>query len=71
MRLGIAPICLASAGVLLPWVLGDVTAPVEKQFGPSELHSKPEMAAGPLWGDGRSLVLGDVGTEVGEVAKIR
>ena len=50
---------------LLPWVFGEITAPVEKQFGPPTADGKAERAADPLRGDALALLLGDV--EEGEV----
>ena len=32
----------------LSWVFGEITAPVEKQFGPSPMDGKTERAADPL-----------------------
>ena len=61
MCLGVALVRLACVGTWLPWVLGEVTAPAKKQFGPSTEHSKPDRAADPVWEDAIALVLGVVG----------
>ena len=66
----------------LPWVFDEITAPVEKQFGPSPMDGKAERAADPLHEDALALLLGDVEEgkvlgakltrdEVGEVADLR
>jgi len=66
MRLGVVLVCL-SRGYGLLWVLDEITAPVEKHFGPSAMNSISERAADPLREDilALSLVLYDV--EKGEV----
>ena len=38
MRLGVVLMCLACVNTRLPWVLDNVTASVEKQFGPSAVY---------------------------------
>ena len=45
MCLGVALICLACVSTRLPWVLDEVTASVEKQFGPSAVYGKSNRAA--------------------------
>ena len=61
MCLGVVLICLECVGTRQPWVLGEVTAPVEKQFGPSAVHrKKPDRTADPLCGGDFALVLCDV-----------
>ena len=44
----------------LPWVLDEITAPVEKQFGPSPMDGKTEQAASPLREDSLAFFHGDV-----------
>ena len=44
----------------LPWVFDEITAPVEKQFGPSLMNGKIERAADPLRENALALLLGDV-----------
>ena len=44
----------------LPWIFDEITAPVEKQFGPSPMDGKAERAADPLRENALALLLGDV-----------
>ena len=44
--LGVILDCSASVGTRLLWVLGEVTAPIEKQFGLSVAYGKSDQAAG-------------------------
>ena len=60
MCLGVAFVCVACVSTRLPWVLGEVKAPAEKQFDPSAVCSKSDRAADPLCEDALALVLGDV-----------
>ena len=66
----------------LLWVFDEITAPVQKQFGPSPMDGKTERAADPLRENSVALLLGDVEEgkvlgakltrdEVGEVADLR
>ena len=57
--LGAVFVCLACVGTRLPWVLGEIAAPFEKQFGPSAVYSKSGRAADPLCGDAATSVLDD------------
>ena len=51
--LGVVLIFLECASTRLLWVLGKVTASVEKQFGPSAVYGKFDLAAGPLYTEAR------------------
>ena len=42
MCLGVVLACLACVVKRLSWVLGEVTALAEKQFGPSAMYSKSD-----------------------------
>ena len=65
MRLGVVLVGLACAGTRLPWVLSQITAPVEKKSGPSAVYSKSDRAAGPICEEALALVHGIV--EEGEL----
>ena len=56
MCLGAVLVCLVCVASRVKWVLGEITAPVDKQFGPA-VYRKSERAAGPLCGDFPALVL--------------
>ena len=60
MCLGVVLVCLACVSTWLPWVVGLVTEPVEKQFGLSAVYRKSDRAAGPLRERGPSPILSDV-----------
>ena len=44
--LGVVLDCPARVGTRLLWVLGEVTTPIEKQFGLSAVYGKSDQAAG-------------------------
>ena len=69
--LGAVLVCLACVGTRPAWVLNQVKAPAEKQFGPSTVYSKSERAAGPLSGDVPVLVLSYVGRGARRLARRR
>ena len=82
MCFGVALVCPASVCTWLTWALDEATAPIEKQIRSTAVHSKLDRAAGPLFEDALTLVLGDVekgevlgaelaDDEVGEIADLR
>ena len=82
MRFSVVLVCFMRVRTRLPWVFDEITAPVEKQFGPSPMDGKTERAADPLREKALALLLGDVEEgkvlgaeltrdEVGEVADLR
>ena len=79
--LGVALICLACVSARLPWVLGKVTASVEKVPGPSAVYGKSNRVADLLCKhllalvhsvaeEGEVLGVEFAGDKVGEVADL-
>ena len=46
--LGVVLVCPTCVVRRLQWVLGEITAPVEKKFSQSAVHGKSKQAADPL-----------------------